>query len=259
MSNRIISETSDKGVVTLRLNRPEAHNAIDDATIDEMSELIAHLHTSSTVRAVVIRGTPDSFCSGVDIAWMQHMAEAGTADDARRVAHILLALRNLNKPTIAVLEGPCLGGGLALAACCDITIAAEDAWFALPAVHLGTVPAVIAPFVMEAMGQANARRYFLTGEQFSASEARRMGLVQAVCMQAQIEETVETFVGHLLKGAPRTLAICKEMLHVYADKPIGPSLINDMAERVVRNRKSAEAQEGLEAFLEKRQPNWQKG
>lgn len=258
MSNRIISDTSDKGVVTLRLNRPEAHNAIDNATIDEMSELIAHLHTSSSVRAVVIRGTPDSFCSGVDIAWMQHMAEAGTADDARRVAHLLLALRNLNKPTIAAMEGPCLGGGIAIAACCDITIAAEDAWFALPAVHLGTVPAVIAPFVMEAMGHANARRYFLTGEPFSASEARRIGLVQAVCMQAQIDETVETFVDHLLKGAPRALAICKEMLHAYADKPIGPSLINDMAERVVRNRKSAEAQEGLEAFLEKRQPGWLK-
>ena len=259
MSKRILSETSDKGVVTLRLNRPEAHNAIDDETIDEMSELIAHLHTSSAVRAVVIRGTPDAFCSGVDIAWMQHMAEAGTADDARRVAHILLSLRNLNKPTIAVMEGPCLGGGVAIAACCDITIAAEDAWFALPAVHLGTVPAVIVPFVMEAMGQTNARRYFLTGEEFSASDARRMGLVQAVCMQAQIDETVESFVEHLLKGAPRTLAICKEMLHTYADKPIGPSLINDMAERVVRNRKSAEAQEGLDAFLEKRRPSWQKG
>lgn len=256
MTKKILKDINDDGVVTLRLNRPEAHNAIDDDTIDELSATLAHLNNDTAVRVVVVRGTGDSFCSGIDIAWMQHMARSGTADDARRVVHLLLALRNLHKPTIAVLEGTCVGGGVAVAACCDIALASEEASFSLPAVHLGTVPAVIAPFVIEAIGVVQARRYLLTGEEFSADKAREIGLVHAICMKAQMDDMLQGFIDNLCKGGPRALADTKDMLNRYANKPIGPSLIEDMAQRVVDSRKSEEAREGLAAFLEKRAPAW---
>ena len=256
MGNTLITEDGRHGVVTLRLNRPQSHNAIDAATIDELTGVLARLQSNPDIRAVIIRGSADAFCSGVDIAWMQHMLKSENADDARRVAHLLLSLRNLNKPTIALLEGPCVGGGVAIAACCDIVIATEEASFALPAVQLGTIPSVIAPFVIEAIGVPQARRWFLTGETFSADKAKEIGLVHAICMAAQLEATLGEIVTHLLRGAPKAMAGCKEMINAYAGKPITPALIDDMARRIVESRRSQEAQEGLDAFLAKRPPAW---
>lgn len=258
MGDKLLIETDSSGVATLRMNRPETSNAIDDDTIDGMSAVLAQLNNSTSIRAVVIRGTDETFCSGVDIAWMQHMSKSGTADDARRVAHLLVSLRNLHKPTIAVLEGPCVGGGIAIAACCDIAIASEDAYFALPAVHLGTVPSVIAPFIIEAIGINQARRFLLTGERFNAEKARDIGLIHAVCMTAQIDETLAGIVEQLLQGAPRAQASTKEMLNAYAGRQINSTLIEDMARRVTDSRRTAEAQEGIAAFLEKRSPTWKK-
>lgn len=256
MAKKLIIEQGKPGVVSLRLNDPASHNAIDDATIDEMTGVLAKLQSSTDVRVVIIRGSDDAFCSGVDIAWMQHMLKSENADDARRVAHLLMSLRTLGKPTIALLEGPCIGGGVAVAACCDIVIATEEASFALPAVQLGTIPSVIAPFVIESIGLAQARRWFLTGERFSAEKAKELGLVHAVCMAAQKEETLAGFVDHLLRGAPRAMAGCKDMLNSYAGKPVGPALLDDMARRIIDSRRTDEAREGLDAFLEKRQPSW---
>lgn len=256
MAKKLIMETGARGVVTLRLNDPASHNAIDDATIDEMTGLLAKLQSSADVRVVVIRGSDGAFCSGVDIAWMQHMQRSENADDARRVAHLLMSLRNLGKPTIALLEGPCIGGGVAVAACCDIVVATEEANFALPAVRLGTIPSVIAPFIIEAIGLTQARRWFLTGEQFSADKAREIGLVHAVCMAAQKDETVDGFVENLLQGAPKAMAGTKDMLNTYAGKAVGPALIDDMARRIIDNRHTAESREGLDAFLGKRPPDW---
>ena len=254
-----MTETFENGIASLHFNRPASRNAIDAQTVEAMAATLARLGSDRSVRAIVLRGGDEAFCAGVDIAWMQHMSRAGTVDDARRVAHLLLQLRNLDKPTVAVLEGPCIGGGVAIAACCDIALASEEASFALPAVHLGVVPAIIAPFIAEAIGTNQARRWLLTGERFSALRAREIGLIHAVCMAAQIEETLSSILDGIRRGGPKTIAATKDTLTAIAGKPITAALMEDMARRVAGNRRNAEAAEGLDAFLEKRLPSWRDG
>lgn len=250
---------SDRGLLSLTLNRLQVHNALDDALIDELTAALANATTDPAVRIILLRGAEDRFCAGMDISWMKRMAGSGPSDDARRLSNMLLMLKQLPKPTIALIEGCCLGAGVALASCCDIAIAAEESFFALPAVHLGAAPAVVAPFVVGAIGLHQTKRYCLTGERFTADTARDLGLVHAVCMGARLDETAAVFVDHLLRGGPRALADTKSLLSDYDGKPLSRDLVEDAARRTGQSRRSAEAQEGLSAFLEKRVPAWRQG
>ena len=193
--------------------------------------------------------------------WMRSMAdftEEENYEDALRLAELMATLNTLGKPTVAKVNGHVFGGAVGLVACCDIVIAAPRARFCLSEVRLGLVPAVISPYVIEAMGARNARRFFLTAEQMSARKARRVGLVHEVAKDGKLDRAVEDQIGMLLKGGPCAMRESKELVrmvgghHVTADQ----ALRQRTAEIIAQMRVSGEGQEGLRAFLEKRSPNW---
>jgi methylglutaconyl-CoA hydratase len=250
----------DAGVGIITLNRPERHNAFDDALIRELSEAIDVMAAESAVRVLVISSTGKSFCAGADLNWMKAAAAYSTEEnlrDSRALAEMLRRLAQCPKPTIARIQGPAYGGGVGLVACCDVAIATIDAAFSLTEVKLGIIPAVISPHVIAAIGERYARRYMLTAERFSATEAYRIGLIhEMVVDNAALDEAVGEIVEALLKNGPRALAECKELISAVAWKPLSPEVIEDTALRITRMRASPEGREGMSAFLEKRKPNW---
>jgi methylglutaconyl-CoA hydratase len=259
MYNNILTEI-DIGVGIITLNRPERHNAFDDALIGELSAAIDLMAAEPAVRVVVISSTGKSFCAGADLNWMKRAA-AYSADenlrDSRALAEMLRKLAQCPKPTIARVQGPAYGGGVGLVACCDVAIGTFDAEFSLTEVKLGLIPAVISPHVIAAIGERYARRYMLTAERFSAAEAYRIGLLHEMVVDDEgLDEAVGEGVEALLQNGPRAMAECKSLIAAVAWKPLAPEVIEDTANRITRLRASTEGREGMNAFLEKRKPNW---
>lgn len=259
MYNNIITET-DLGVGIITLNRPERHNAFDDALIAELSDAIDRMATDPAVRVLVISSTGKSFCAGADLNWMKRAAGYGNEEnlrDSRALAEMLRKLAQCPKPTMARIQGPAYGGGVGLVACCDVAIATFEAQFSLTEVKLGLIPAVISPHVIAAIGERYARRYMLTAERFSAAEAYRIGLLHEIVTDvAALDEAVGEIVDALLNNGPRALAECKELIQAVAWKPLSDAILDDTAQRITRLRASEEGREGMSAFLEKRKPNW---
>ena len=259
MYNNIVTET-DLGVGIITLNRPDRHNAFDDAAIAELSDAIDKMAADPGVRVLVISSSGKSFCAGADLNWMKRAAGYSSDEnlrDSRALAEMLRRLAQCPKPTIARIQGPAYGGGVGLIACCDVAIATFDAQFALTEVKLGIIPSVISPHVIAAIGERYARRYMLTAERFSAAEAYRIGLLhEMVSDNAALDEAVGEIVDALLNNGPGALAECKALLEAVAWKPLSPEVIEDTAQRITRVRASDEGREGMSAFLEKRKPNW---
>ena len=259
MYNNIITEI-DLGVGIITLNRPERHNAFDDALIAELSDAIGRMATDPAVRVLVISSTGKSFCAGADLNWMKRAAGYGNEEnlrDSRALAEMLRKLAQCPKPTVARIQGPAYGGGVGLVACCDIAIATFDTEFSLTEVKLGLVPAVISPHVIAAIGERYARRYMLTAERFSAAEAYRIGLLhEMVADEEALDEALGEIIDALLKNGPRAIAECKELIQAVAWKPLSDAILDDTAQRITRLRASEEGREGMNAFLEKRKPNW---
>jgi methylglutaconyl-CoA hydratase len=218
------------------------------------------MEANAAVRVVVVSSAGKSFCAGADLTWMQRAAGYGAAEnlrDAKVLAEMLRKLSRLPKPTVARVQGPAYGGGLGLVAACDIAIATFDAQFALSEVKLGMIPATIAPHVIAAIGERHARRYMLTAERFSAAEAYRIGLIhEMVADEAGLDQAVGQVVDALLNNGPRAMAECKELIRAVAGKPISDEIVIDTAARIAQRRSSDEAKEGIDAFLNKRQPRW---
>lgn len=249
----------ERGVRTLTLARPERHNAFDDALIAELTARLEQAGNDEAVRIVVLTGDGPSFSAGADIAWMRRAAdydEEANLEDARALARLMTTLDRLPKPTIARVDGAAIGGGVGLAATCDIAVASEAAVFALSEVRLGLIPAVISPFVVRAVGARHARRLFLTAERVDAATARDLGLVHDAVPGDMLDDHVETFVGHLLKGGPNALARVKRLVDVVAHRQPDDESLEATAQLIARIRAGDEAKEGLAAFLDKRKPNW---
>ncbi len=250
----------DIGLGIIPLNRPERHNAFDDALIAELSSAIDLMAADPAVRVLVISSTGKSFCAGADLNWMKRAAGYSSSEnlrDSRALAEMLRRLAQCPKPTIARVQGPAYGGGVGLVACCDVAIATIDAEFSLTEVKLGLIPAVISPHVIAAIGERHARRYMLTAERFSAAEAYRIGLLHELVTDAEaLDEAVGEIVDALLHNAPGAMAECKALISAVAWKPLSPEVIEDTAQRITRLRASDEGREGMTAFLEKRKPNW---
>jgi methylglutaconyl-CoA hydratase len=250
----------DAGVGIITLNRPERHNAFDDALIGELSAAIDLMAAEPAVRVLVISSTGKSFCAGADLNWMKSAAGYSTEEnlrDSRALADMLRRLAQCPKPTIARVQGPAYGGGVGVVACCDVAIGTFDVQFSLTEVKLGIIPAVISPHVIAAIGERYARRYMLTAERFSAAEAYRIGLLHEIVVDdAALDEAVGEIVNALLKNGPRALAECKALISAVAWKPLTPEVVEDTALRITRMRASPEGREGMSAFLEKRKPNW---
>jgi methylglutaconyl-CoA hydratase len=261
MTATVRVERRDGGAAVITLARPEVHNAFNEVMIGELTAALRELGADAGVRAVVLAAEGKSFSAGADLEWMKRAATYGPDEnlaDAQALAELMRTLNTLPKPTIARVHGVAFGGGVGLAACCDIAVAAEGAVFSLSEVRLGLIPAVIAPYVIAAMGERAARRWFLTGERFSAAGALRCGLVHQVTPAEGLDDAVEALLARLGEGAPGAQGASKELIFTVANRPASPELIADTARRIASLRAGAEAREGIAAFLEKRAPAWRR-
>ena len=259
-----LSIEHDGAVANLQMQRPEVHNAFDAQLIAELTEALLHLDRDASVRAVVLSGAGSTFSAGADLNWMLGMARATELEnhrDSLRLAKLMHTLAFLSKPTIAKVNGSSYGGGVGLVACCDIAIGAEGAKFSLSEVKLGLVPAVISPYVIAAIGARQARRYFLSAEVFSAEEAKRIGLLHDAVPGTELDAAVDRVLHWLLKGGPVAQREAKQLVQRQAGLSKSAQALLDRrnARLIARLRVSAEGQEGLSAFLDKRQPGWSGG
>ena len=247
------------GLVQLTLNRPASRNALDAALIAALYAAIERHGARPATRVVVIRANGSSFCAGADLAAMAALGRAPHAEnvaDAQALAAMLLALYQCPKPTVAAVQGPAFGGGVGLAAACDVAVGSEEARFKLPEVRLGIVPAIISPYVIEAIGVRQARRYFLSGEQMPAARARELGLLHEVVQGPALGGEVLRIASELAAGGPLALANCKQLIMEVAWCAPDQALARSLAERLATLRSGAEAQDGIEATLRRRPPVW---
>ena len=212
------------------------------------------------VRFMLLRGRGKHFSAGADLAWMQASAKLdynANLNDARELAELMYNLNGLKIPTLAVVQGAAFGGAVGLVSCCDMAIGADDALFSLSEVRIGLAPAVISPFVVQALGERAARRYALTAERFSGSRARELGLLAEAYPAAELDAQVEAWVSNLLLNSPLAMQASKDLLREVASGVLSPNLRRYTENAIARIRVSPEGQEGLNAFLEKRTPAWQ--
>ena len=260
MIDSILSERRG-AVVWLTLNRPQVHNAFDDALIAALTDALVAADADPAVRAVVLTGNGSCFSAGADLNWMRGMASASeqeNREDSLRLARLMRTLQFLTKPTIARVNGAAYGGGVGLVACCDIAIGVDTAKFALSEVKLGLVPAVISPYVIAAIGLREARRLFITGEVFDAATAVRIGLLHAAVPAIELDEAIERQLYLLAKAGPLAQREAKQLaLRIGGVDPAQAERIDaSNAELIARLRVSPEGQHGLAAFLDKRAPAW---
>jgi methylglutaconyl-CoA hydratase len=257
-------QIADRAAVrTITLNRPQLHNAFDDGLIAELTAALEEAGNDTSVRVVVLTGAGASFSAGADLNWMRGMAKASEAEnreDSLRLARLMRTLQFLPKPTVARVNGAAYGGGVGLVACCDIAVGVDSAKFGLTEVKLGLVPAVISPYVIHAIGLRQARRLFLTGELFDTTTAQRIGLLHQSVAADALDETVDATVSALAKAGPIAQAEAKQLALRVAgiSEADAEQTDRDNAALIARLRVSAEGQEGLGAFLDKRAPHWHK-
>jgi methylglutaconyl-CoA hydratase len=258
MSEILLVEKRDP-VAFVTLNRPQIRNAFDETLIAELGSTLAALDADAAVRAVVLGGAGTAFCAGADLNWMKRMAGYGYEQnlaDARALAAMLKTLDRMSKPTIARVHGPAFAGGVGLVAACDIAIGTPDAKFCLSEAKLGLSPATISPYVVRAMGEKAARRYFLTAEVFDANEAYRIGLLSMVSASENLDAEIGKILGHLTQGGPQALAKIKDLIRRVSSGVVDDAMIDDTAQRIAEIRVSPEGREGIASFLEKRKPSW---
>jgi methylglutaconyl-CoA hydratase len=247
-------------VGTITLNNAEKHNAFDDVLIAEISAAIQECNRSMSTRVIVLAAAGKSFSAGADLNWMQRMADytqEENEEDAMGLAALMGALHGTRKPTIARVQGAAFGGGVGLVACCDMAVGTVNAAFCLSETKLGLVPAVISPYVIAAIGERAAHRYFLTAEKFSAAEAHRIGLLhEVVADEVALDAKIAELAAALCLAGPKALEDAKKLIAMVAHQPIDETLQSETAEFIARIRGSREGREGVTAFLEKRKPSW---
>lgn len=258
MAEHLSVEKRNRAAI-VTLNRPQIRNAFDDALIASLTEALRALDADPGVRAVVLAGAGPAFCAGADLNWMKHMAVYGyeqNLEDARALAAMLKTLDRMSKPTVARVHGPAFAGGVGLVAACDIAIGTPGAKFCLSEAKLGLSPATISPYVVRAMGERMARRYFLSAEVFDADEAYRVGLLSKLSASENLDAEIEELLGHLTQGGPQALAEIKDLIRAVSSGGVDDAMIDDTAKRIAAIRVSAEGREGIASFLEKRKPSW---
>ncbi|WP_407833881.1 enoyl-CoA hydratase-related protein [Vibrio rotiferianus] len=257
--DEVLWNVDEFGVATLTLNRTEKHNAFDACMIDLLIHRLDYLALRTDVRCLVLRSNGKHFSSGADLNWMKSMANntrKQNLEDAQNLARLMHTLDGFPQPTIAVVQGSAFGGALGLICCCDIAIAADNANFCLSEVKLGLVPATISPYVMRAMGNRQARRYILSAEVISAAKAEKFGIVHEVHKLDNIETVVESLIDSLLLNSPDAMRKAKDLCHQCHQNPIDGQLIQYTSQLIADIRVSPHGQDGLQAFLEKRTPDW---
>jgi methylglutaconyl-CoA hydratase len=259
MTPHTLETVIDGHVATIWMNRPELRNAFNEHAIAELTHEFRVLDKERRVRVIVLAARGPAFCAGADLHWMKKMAEYSEQEnlaDAAALADMMHVIYTCSKPTVARVQGDCYAGGLGLVAACDIAVSAQDAEFCLSEVKLGLIPATISPYVIRAMGERAARRYFLSAERFSASTAHSLGLVHEVLELPQLDACIAQLTQAIVASSPHAVTEAKRLVREVAGEPIDPHLVADTVRRIAEVRVSPEGKEGVQAFLEKRKPMW---
>jgi len=247
------------GVQTITLSRPDVRNAFNDEVIAELKNAFLAVAQDETVRCVVLAAEGPAFCAGADLNWMRRMADYTQDEnlaDAGELAAMLRAIYECPKPTIARVQGDVYAGGMGLVAACDMAVSADTANYCLSEVKLGLIPATISPYVIRAMGARAAHRYFLTAERFDAAEAHRIGLVQEVVSADALDAKVAELTQALVNVSPNAVRACKKLVQDVAEREINDALVAQTVAGIADIRSSDEGKEGVQSFLQKRKPNW---
>ncbi|WP_251359993.1 enoyl-CoA hydratase/isomerase family protein [Kangiella sp. TOML190] len=251
-----------RGVGYITLTRGEIHNAFDDQLIADLTSAFQAMQNNDDVEVVVLKAEGKSFSAGADLNWMRRMADYSWDEnfqDSQALAKLMNTIYSLNKPTVCVVQGAAFGGGVGLVACCDMVVASERASFCLSEVKLGLIPAVISPYVVKAIGERQAQRYFLTAERFKAKQAQEYGLVHEVVAEDQLENKTSEIISTLLTNGPQAVMAAKDLIRAVEGKVIDQVLMDETAKRIADIRASEQGKEGLNAFLEKRPADWSLG
>jgi methylglutaconyl-CoA hydratase len=241
------------------LNRPDVRNAFNDAMIAELTQAFAQIARDERVRVVLLAAHGKAFCAGADLNWMRAMADYSwdqNRTDAQGLADMLWTLDQCPVPIVGRLQGDCYAGGMGLASVCDVRLASASMQFCLSEARLGLMPATISPYVVRAMGASAARRYFVTAERFTATQAQAMGLVHEVCAPDALDASVEAMLETVVQNGPAAVRLCKQLVRDVESRPIDADLRAETARRIADIRASDEGKEGLQSFLNKRPPNW---
>jgi len=259
MAYQTLELRRDGHAASVTLNRPELRNAFDDSVIAELTQAFRELAADTGVRAIVLAANGPAFCAGADLNWMRRMAGYGYDEnraDAALLADMLRTIDLCPQPVVAKVQGDCYAGGMGLVAACDIALVAEPVQFCLSEVRLGLIPATISPYVIRAMGQQAARRYFVSAERFSAAEALRIGFAHQVVAADQLDAAAAALVKTLTANSPNAVRAAKRLVREVGGAPIDDALIAATVEGIAQIRASDEGREGVRSFLEKRKPNW---
>ena len=252
---------SKSGVATVTMNRPEVHNAFNAQMISDLTDVYNKLNDDSSIQVIILRAEGKSFSAGADINWMKSMAQATEPEnktDSEKLAKLMRTINFNAKATIAVVQGLALGGGVGLICCCDMVVAHEGAKFGLTEAKLGLVPAVISPYVIDAIGTRKARRYFQTAEVFDANQAHNMGIVADVLPSDEVEKWVEKQLDMMSSTGPNAKEISKKLVMSVVGRTLPQQKkIDEYTTQVIAAvRVSAEGQKGLNAFLNKEEVKW---
>lgn len=246
-------------VAEVYLNRPEVRNAFNDAVVAELGAVFTGFAADAELRVVVLGGHGKAFCAGADLAWMRAMADfdwARNHADAQALAEMLWSVHNCPVPVVGRVHGDCYAGGVGLAAVCDVLVAGEGVQFCLSEARLGLLPATIGPYVIRALGERAARRWFTTAERFDAATAHALGFVHEVAPADQLDARVGQIVGAIVGNGPAAVRACKRLVLDLAGRELSAELRAETARRIADMRASAEGREGVQAFLHKREPSW---
>ncbi|MBR7780575.1 enoyl-CoA hydratase/isomerase family protein [Undibacterium luofuense] len=246
-------------LATVTLNRPDVRNAFNETTIAELTQVFQSLDSGPSVRVVVLAANGPAFCAGADLNWMKKMADYTYEEnlaDAGQLAAMLSAIYHCSKPVIARVQGDCYAGGMGLLAACDIAVSADTSNFCLSEVKLGLIPATISPYVIRAMGEQAARRYFVTAERFSAQQAKACGLIHELVTPELLDEKVTELVRQISANSPNAVMQAKRLVQTVAGQTLTPELVAATVKGIAEIRASDEGREGVRSFLEKRKPGW---
>ncbi len=249
----------DQGVARITLTRAERRNAFDAGTVAQLHAAFDQVAVDDSLRLLILQAEGPVFCAGADLRWMRAMADlspAANLTDAQGLADMLWALARLPLPTLACVQGDCMGGGVGLVAACDLALACDTAGFALSEVRLGLIPATIGPHVIKAIGPRAAQALMLTGERITAERAQALGLVHRCCPAADLPAELEATVKQMLRNGPTALRAAKQLVQGLADRPFDEAARDWTAQRIASLRASDEGREGVQAFLQRRPPAW---
>ena len=255
----LLEVTRAPHTATVTLNRPEVRNAFNDALIAQLAATFADLSTDTSLRCIVLAAHGKAFCAGADLNWMRAMADYSWEQnraDAQQLADMLWTLYQCPVPLVGRVQGDCYAGGMGLAAVCDVLVASDNVTFCLSEARLGLLPATISPYVVRALGEQASRRYTVTAERFSATQAHALGFVHELCSADALDAKVAEIVSTICANGPTASRACKQLTRDVAGAPITPELRGETARRIADIRASAEGKEGLQSFLNKRPPNW---